>query len=83
MLGTIGQICLGLLLPFIESLRLEKTSKIIKFNHQPITTVSANPCPEVPHLHVYMFFEHLQWEHHFPGQPVSMPDNSFSKEFFP
>jgi len=29
----------------IESLRLEKTSKI-KSNHQPIITVPAKPCPE-------------------------------------
>jgi len=32
-----------------------------------------------------MFFKHLQgWGlHHFPGQPVPMPDHSFSKEIFP
>ena len=36
----------------IESLRLEKTSKIIKSNHQPITPMPAKPCPEVPHLHI-------------------------------
>jgi len=31
------------------------------------------------------FFEHLQgWGlHHFPGQPVPMPDHSCSKEIFP
>jgi len=28
----------------IESLRLEKTSKIIKFNHQPKTTMPAMSC---------------------------------------
>jgi len=33
---------------FTESLRLEKTSKIIKSNHQPITTLPSKPCPEVP-----------------------------------
>jgi len=37
----------------VESLRLEKASKIIKSNCQPITTVPAKPCPEVPHLHVF------------------------------
>jgi len=37
----------------VESLRLEKTSKIIKSNHQPNTTMPAKPCPEVPHLHVF------------------------------
>jgi len=26
---------------------LEKTSKIIKANHQPNTTMAAKPCPEV------------------------------------
>jgi len=32
-----------------------------------------------------MFFEHVQgwWLHHFPGQFVPMPDNSYSKEIFP
>jgi len=32
--------------------RLEKTSKIIKSNHPPNTTMPAKPCPQVPHLHV-------------------------------
>jgi len=32
----------------IESLRLEKTSKIIKSNHSPNTTMPAKPCPQVP-----------------------------------
>jgi len=36
-----------------ESLRLEKTSKIIKSNHQSNTTMPAKPCPEVPRLHVF------------------------------
>jgi len=36
----------------LESLRLEKTSKIIKSNHQPNTTMPAKPCPEVQHLDV-------------------------------
>jgi len=27
---------------------LEKTSKIIKSNRQPVTTMPAKPCPEVP-----------------------------------
>ena len=37
----------------IESLRLEKTSKIIKSNHQANTIMPAKPCPEAPHLHVF------------------------------
>jgi len=38
----------------MESLRLEKTSKIIKSNRQPNTTTPAKPYPEVPHLHVFL-----------------------------
>jgi len=34
-----------------ESLRLEKTSKIIKSNHQPNPTMPAKPSPQVPHPH--------------------------------
>jgi len=39
----------------------------------------------VPKCHIYTFFEHLHgWGlNHFPGQPVPMPDHSFSKEIFP
>jgi len=37
----------------IESLRLEKISKIIKSNQQPNTTMPTQPYPEVPHLHVF------------------------------
>ena len=38
----------------IKSLRLEKTSKIMKSNHQHNTTVPAKPCPKVPHLHIFL-----------------------------
>lgn len=41
----------------IESLKLGKTSKIMKLNHQPSTTIPAKPCPEVPYLQLS---EHLQ-----------------------
>jgi len=37
----------------IESLKSEKTSKTMKSNRQPITTMPAKPCPEVPHLHIF------------------------------
>jgi len=32
-----------------------------------------------------MFSEHLQgwWLNHLPGQPIPIPDHSFSKEIFP
>jgi len=33
---------------------LGKTSKIIKSNFQPNTTMPAKPCPEVPHLPVFL-----------------------------
>jgi len=32
---------------------MEKTSKIIKSNHHPNTTMPAKPYPEVPHLHIF------------------------------
>jgi len=43
-----------LLLKIIELLRLEKTSKIVKSNHQPITIMPAKPCPEVPYLCIFL-----------------------------
>ena len=55
---------------FVASLRLEKTSMIIKSNRQPIT-----PCPlnHDPQWHIYTFLEDRKgWcLHHFPGQPDS------------
>jgi len=36
-----------------ETSRLEKTSKIIKPNHQPNPTMPAQPCPQGPHPHVF------------------------------
>ena len=38
---------------FIESLRLEKTSKIVKSICQTITTMPTKPCPEVLYRHVF------------------------------
>jgi len=38
----------------IESLWLEKISKIMKSNHQPNTTMPTKQCPEVPYLHVFL-----------------------------
>ena len=37
----------------IESLRLEKTSKITSSNHQPTTTTPAKPCPDLPCPHIF------------------------------
>lgn len=36
----------------IESLRLEKTSKIIQSSHQPVTTLLTKVCHSVPHVHI-------------------------------
>ena len=36
----------------MEHVRLEKISKNISSNHQPIPTMPTNPCPSVPHFHV-------------------------------
>jgi len=38
----------------IESLRLEKTSKIIKPNCHPNTTMPAKQCPKVQYLHGFL-----------------------------
>jgi len=71
-----------LILGSVESLRLEKTSKITKSNHQAITTIPTKRCPQMPHLHG---FEPRQvWGlPHYPGQPGPMPDHSLTKEIFP
>ena len=45
--------CFTSLYSIIESLRLEKTSKIIRSNHQPNTTMPTKPSPEVPHLYLF------------------------------
>ena len=37
----------------IESLRLEKASKVNMSNHHPNTTMPTKPCPEVPHRNVF------------------------------
>jgi len=51
------------------------------------TIYPTSPClrSHIPKCHIYTSFEHLQaWGlHHLPGQPVPMPDHSFSKEIFP
>ena len=55
-----------------EPLRLEKTSKFIQPNQQPITPC---PLPMAPQCHIHTAPEHLQgqWLHHLPGQPVPLP----------
>ena len=62
----------------LESLRLEKTSNVIQFNHQPIT-----PCPLTTSLSATSKHAQGWWLHHLPGQPVPMPHHSFGEEFFP
>lgn len=62
---------------FTGSLRLEKSSKILEFNHSP----PYSPLNHVPKHHIHPPFEHLHWWW-FPGQPVPMTDQAFSEEFF-
>ena len=59
---------------------------------RPLRSSSPTSHPTTPCLlnhilkwHIYMFFKHLQgWGlNHLPGQPVPMPEHSFSKEIFP
>ena len=63
----------------IESLRLEKTTKVIESNHQSITTCPLNCAPQ---CHISTFLEHLQgqWLHHLPGHPVPTPHHSSWEE---
>ena len=72
----------GILCRIIESLRLEKTSKIIQPNHQPIPTM---PLSHFPQCHIHTVLEHLQgwWLYHLSGQPVPMYYQSFGEEIFP
>ena len=59
----------------IESLRLEKTTKIIQSNHEPIPTVPTN---QVSQCHVSMVLQQLQRQslHQIPWQPVPVPHHS-------
>jgi len=59
---------------------------------RPLRSLSSTTHPTPPFLlnhilkcHIYTFFKPLQgWElSHLPGQPVPVPDHSFSKEIFP
>jgi len=61
---------------------LEKTSKIIKSNHHPNTTMPTKPYPEVPHVYVF-WTPPGQWLYHCPGQPLPTSGYSLSKEIFP
>jgi len=65
---TLNLLVLRALIIIIESYnrRLGRISKIIKFSHQPNSTMLAKPYPEVPHLHIKM----LQ---HFARNPSSGP----------
>jgi len=65
-----------------ESLRLEKTSKIIKSNDQPNTTMSAKPCPEVQYLHIILTSPGMVTPP-LPWAASSNADHSFRKEIFP
>ena len=60
----------------VETLRLDKTSKITKSIHLPMPNM---PTEHVPQCHISTFLEYLQgwWLHHFPGQPIPVPHHSF------
>lgn len=78
---------LCLLILFIEILRLEITSKIIKSNSHPSTT-TTKPHPPLNHAlkyHIHIFLEHFLggWLHCFPEQPVPMLSILFCDFFFP
>ena len=66
---------------FMESLRLEKTTRITKSNHQPTPTV---PTKHVPQCNIYTFLNFWrQWLYYLPGHPGLMPHPSFREEIFP
>ena len=52
-LPPLAEKCPKVPLPKECHLGQRETSKIIKSNCQPITTMPAKPCPEMPHLHSY------------------------------
>lgn len=61
----------------LESLRLEKTCKVIESNRKPSSDKSTTkPCSQVPHLCLW-------WLHHCPEWPVPMLDNPSGEEIFP
>jgi len=64
----------------IETLQLEKSTKITKSNPKPSMLCPPN---HVPQCHINSFLEHLQgqWLRHFPGQSVPLPHYS-EKKFF-
>lgn len=66
----------------MELFRLENTSKNIESIHYKPTP----PDPPLKHVHkhIYMFSEHFHgWIFHYcAGQPVSMPDHTYSEEIF-
>ena len=66
----------------IESLRLEKTSKIITSHHQPITTMPAKPLPEVPHPQVFLNTSRDGDFTTSPGSPFQCLATLSVKKFF-
>lgn len=45
--------------------------------------ISSHPLKNIDKCHIYLFFEPFQgwWLQHFPGEPVTMLNHSFSEEF--
>ena len=54
----------------VESLRLEKNSKIFKSKHRTNNSIPTKPYPEMPYLHILV-------------NTFKDSDHSFSKEIFP
>lgn len=66
----------------LESLRLDKTIKIIKFNFKKSPAFQLNHSIK---FRIQSSFEHFQgwWSHCIHSHPVSMPDIPFSEEILP
>jgi len=69
---------------FIESLRLEKTHRIIQSNHS-FTLHQWFSLNHVLQHNIQMLFEHHQgrWLHCLSGQPIPVPDHPFREVVFP
>ena len=63
-----------------ESLRLQKTLKVIKSNHLSNTT--GPPLNHVPNHHTHTFLKYFQvwWLYHLPVQSVPMSDHPFHEK---
>ena len=86
-----GHACCTSLTGMLEEVQESENHRIIGWK-RPLRSLSPtiHPTPpfllqSIPKCHIYTFLKHLQgwWLSHFLGQPIPMPDHSFSKEIFP